>query len=253
MNSAKHGVFSDKKFLISGASSGIGQQVCQQLAKDGATLMMVSRNKDRLQNFVKTLDGSEHQILICDLSQHDELKQALDTVDLPAFGPIDGMVLCAGQHLFRPFALSKEQHFLQQFSANVLTATNTIHAFLKLLSKKTSSIVLLSSAVIKSSGVGTAAYSVSKAALCGLAKGLAHELAARNIRINTILPGIVKTPMTDKLFSKLSQEQIGALTAKHLLGLGSTTEIANVISFLLSDQSKWMTGAEVVVDGGFLS
>ncbi len=96
-----------------------------------------------------------------------------------------------------------------------------------------------------------ASYAMSKSALHGLVKSLAVELASKNIRVNSIIPGFIKTKMLSEVSSGFGEDYLNNISDLHLLGLGSTEDIANAAIFLLSDMSKWVTGTELIVDGGF--
>jgi len=113
------------------------------------------------------------------------------------------------------------------------------------------SIVWLGSVMGSLGQKGKIAYTSSKAAVEGLVKSLALELAGKNIRVNCVAPGIVETPLTSELFSKISEDSIKSIEAMHPLGFGKPEDIANLICFLLSDQSKWITGTTHYIDGGY--
>ena len=98
---------------------------------------------------------------------------------------------------------------------------------------------------------GVSAYSASKGALISLTKSLALELAGENIRVNCVAPGVVNTEMSDKLFSFMTEQQIEGIKKMHPLGFGTPRDVANAISFLLADTSRWITGSVLVVDGGY--
>lgn len=114
-----------------------------------------------------------------------------------------------------------------------------------------SSIVLLSSASALVGAPAIAAYAASKAALIGLTRSLAIELAREGIRVNCIAPGMVQSEMTDGIRQTLSAEQFAAIVAQHPLGLGTTWDVACGAAYLLSDAARWMTGQTLVLDGGF--
>ena len=114
-----------------------------------------------------------------------------------------------------------------------------------------SSVVLLSSVAAISGESGISVYSATKAAVSGLARSLAVELAPEKIRVNALAPGFVETEMSDRLKNSLTPEQYQAIADKHPLGIGAVQDVANCIAFLLSEAARWITGTTLVADGGY--
>ena len=129
---------------------------------------------------------------------------------------------------------------------------------LKFFSKKKyandgASIILLSSVMGELGQPGKVGYCGTKSAVLGVMKAAALELAKRKIRVNSVSPGVVMTPMTEKLFTQLEEENIKNIEKMHPLGFGEPDDIASIIEFLLSDKSKWITGQNFKIDGGYSS
>jgi NAD(P)-dependent dehydrogenase (short-subunit alcohol dehydrogenase family) len=152
-----------------------------------------------------------------------------------------------------PLKVLKEDNFDEIFNANVKSA----QFLAKSISKKGRfnpeglSLIFLSSVAAICGEPAISTYSASKAALQGLSKSLALELARLNIRVNCIAPGVVKTEMAEGLFEKLTPEQYAFIDEKHPLGLGIPEDVAHAAAFLLSDMSRWITGTTLYVDGGY--
>ena len=123
-------------------------------------------------------------------------------------------------------------------------------AFIKKANKEGASVVLISSTAAIRGTAGTSVYSASKGAVLAATRSLAVELSARNVRVNSLVPGVVDTPMSENFLSSLKSDQKEEIVQAHLLGVGQPEDIANSAVFLLSAKSKWITGTGLVVDGG---
>lgn len=236
-----------KFILVTGASSGIGKQVAIEASKMGAKLIITARNKDRLQVTYSQLEGSGHTLITADLLVLTEVEKMVSI--LPQ---IDGIVNCAGIAKPKPF------QFINMEEIDFIMATNfsgpvflTNLLIRRKLLKKNSSIVFISSiAGVVCSSYGGSAYSASKGALNGFIKGLALDLAPKKIRVNSILPGVVETGIFDE--SSISAEQLEVDKKRYPLGrYGKPEEIAYAAIYLISDASSWMTGSNLLIDGGY--
>lgn len=230
--------------LITGASSGIGKSISQNLSAK-QKLVLCGRNRDKLIEVSKECDNSlDHKIFVSDLLEienlRDNLKQWLDKSNIQ----IKAFVHCAGVTI--PSAL-KDQTFEQiyaMFNTNFIAASE----FLSVLTQKKyasqlQNVVFISSAASKIGEKGNAIYSATKGAVDGFTRSLARELAPK-VRVNAVLPGIVETEMSSAYIN--SPEVI----EKYPLGAGKVEDIVNMVTFLLSNNSKWITGQNIVVDGG---
>ena len=240
--------FKDKTFLITGASSGIGLALAVRLAAAGATVVGLARDEARLKAALAELPGSGHKAIAADAADEDVVK-ILITAGREA-GGFDGALLAAGSHAIVPLALSGIEQFDAMYRSNVLSAANGIRAMAKAANKTGAGIVLLSSVSAGRGSPGFAAYSAAKAALQGLAKSAAAELAPRRIRVNTIVAGVIDTPLSQKWMAQVSEAQRAEIAQHHLLGLGTPDAVADAAMFLISDRAAWITGAELAVDGG---
>lgn len=237
----------EKSILVTGASSGIGRHIAIIAADLGAQVTITGRNEVNLKETISLMKGNDHKIFVVDMSVENEL----DTI-IQGSLPYDGVVFNAGIVEYLPIKFLTPSKinsvFSVNFESNVLLSQKLIKN--KLLNKK-SSLVYISSISSKLGVPGTAIYSASKAALSTFSKVLASELASQGIRSNCVSPGIVKTAMTDKAGDIISEEELKKASLDYPLGYGEVNDIAGLVMYLLSDISKWMTGSDLIIDGGF--
>lgn len=236
-----------KKILVTGASSGIGKETAIACSRMGAELIVTGRNSERLNQTFVNLDGNgqrNHVQITADLVVQSELENLVSQID-----NINGLALCAGIPCHTPFQFCTSEKFRQVFETNFFS---TIELLRLLYVKKKfvdgSSIVIISSVAATRSDFGTTIYGSTKAALNSVMKYCAKVFATKGIRINTIMPGMVLTPLASAVWSeKQLQEDIKFYPLKRL---GRPEDVANGVIYLLSDASSWITGTSVVIDGG---
>lgn len=242
-----------KNILITGASSGIGRQCAIHCCELGANVVLLGRNQERLAETKELLPvGSQSISFSVDLTSFDTLSQVFkDAVE--KMGPLDGLIHCAGISTTLPLRALKTEKVEHLLRTNVTTAVELSRLFTKKahLSASGGSIVWLSSVMGMVGEVGKTAYSLSKGALLAGAKSLALELAAKNVRVNCVSPGVVKTPMSDQAVYSQSTTAREKITERHPLGLGHPEDVAHACTFLLSDAAGWITGVNLPVDGGY--
>lgn len=242
----------DKIILVTGASSGIGKQTAIFFSQQGAQVVVTGRNEKRLSDTFKSLEGKGHLSIVASLDTADEIESLIKkTID--STGPLDGLVHCAGVQKTLPLRVLKEEHFDEIFNSNVKSAQFLAKSFNRKgrFNPEGSSLVFLSSVAATCGEPAISTYAASKAALQGLSKSLALELARLKIRVNCIAPGVVLTEMAEGLFEKLTTDQYSAISDKHPLGLGKTDDVAKGAAFLTSDMSSWITGTTLYIDGGY--
>jgi NAD(P)-dependent dehydrogenase (short-subunit alcohol dehydrogenase family) len=240
-----------KNILVTGASSGIGRETSIVLSKLGAKLILVDINRDgliRTKSNCKPID----KILELDLTNSTIIKEAVLSI-IPDFGKLHGFVHLAGKPYVSPLKTVSEEKCGEIYALNTYSAIELAKVFIdrNVYSGEKGSIVLISSVYAMVGSAANVGYALSKSALHGITKALSVELASKGIRVNCVAPGFVKTNMLDdtsRLFDQNYAEKIAKL---HPLGLGEPEDIALSIAYLLSDASRWVTGAILSVDGGF--
>ena len=242
---------SGKTILITGASSGIGRQCAIACSRMGARIIAVARNTERLQETLAQLDGDGHAFYSIDLANCNDIKSLVSQI-VKENNKLDGILCAAGIERTMPAKLLTSADYEEVFRVN------TVSAF-ELVSQATTvkhfnaggSVVLISSITALIARSGTAAYSASKGAMISGARVLAAELAKRKIRVNCISPGTILTPLMQNFLGTLNEEDYKKRTSGFPLGLGEPDDVANACIYLLSDASKWVTGQNFVIDGGF--
>ncbi len=240
--------FSSKRFIITGATSGIGKKICEDLIKNGAVVLAIGRRKEKL-NILKEQYGERINVETVDVNNFDLLKSAIEK-----FGEkekVDGSVHCAGINKFTPLRAFNWSDAEQIIRTSLFAGIELIRivSSKKISSEKSSHVLLASVAGIKGE-VGFTAYSAAKSALIGAVKTLALELAIKDIRVNSITPGWIPTEMTDAIDARYPGH-IDTIKLQHPLGIGSVEDVSNLTMFLLSDEAKWITGTNIVIDGGY--
>lgn len=237
-----------KNILVTGASSGIGKTIAIQCSQLGASVIATGRNKDRLQETICLLDKSqsqEHIICTADLNNDSQITELVQQSPM-----LDGIVLCSGINDKAPIKHVDREKIDKMYNANVYGPILLVKELIKQKKvNKGASIVFISSISSIYATVSNALYASSKGAINSLVKVLALELSAKRIRVNSIMPGMVRTGMINAY--GISEEEMDAVIGGYPLGrIGETEDIANATIYFLSDASSWVTGANLVVDGG---
>lgn len=235
-----------KTVLVTGASSGIGRASAIECARLGASVIITARNEERLSQTLSQLEGDGHQMILCDLNNNEEIDNLVS--QLPE---IQGFVSNAGFTKLLPV------QFINSIDINNIFQVNTVAPMLllqKLLKKKKlkkgASVVFTSSlAGLGTCSVGNSMYAASKGAISAFIRCVALELAPKNIRVNAVCPAMVDTGILDS--GTVSKEQLEADQKNYPLGrYGTPEDIAWAMVFLLSDAAGWITGDNLVIDGG---
>jgi len=242
--------FKNKRILVTGAGAGIGKKTAYELLKKNCEVIVLDKNINNLNTLSRQFKG-KIVILNLDLKNSENIQK---TIGNKKFKKIDGIVHCAGSELISPIKNFDEKKFNEVFQVNTTSFLIIIKNLLKLKKmKKNSSIVLISSILANVGSFFNSGYSASKSSLHGICKSLAIELSPNKMRVNCIAPGFVKTNMLKKVSKLFPESYIKELEKLHPLGLGNTIDISNLIIFLLSNKSKWITGSIINIDGGFSS
>jgi NAD(P)-dependent dehydrogenase (short-subunit alcohol dehydrogenase family) len=241
-----------KQILITGAAKGIGTETSILLNKLGAKLILIDIDKEGLAEVMLKLEGNEHQSLIFNLEDIENIGQKIREI-VASNGPFDGFVHCVGIRCRRPLSMITPSVLNEVLKINFGTFVELIRAISKRNHFSSGlSIVGISSISSQSGASGVSAYAASKAAMDSAVRCLARELATLKIRLNTVVPAQINTPEYKNFLKMRGDEEDTTLTRQYL-GLGEPSDVANVVAFLLSDSSRFITGSAVVVDGGYLS
>ena len=236
----------DKTVLVTGASSGIGQETAIQCSKLGAKVIITARNKERLEETLSQMEGEGHTMVIAELTQQEELENLVGSIDT-----LNGLVLCAGKGMTSPFPYSTRDKYNSIFEVNFFAPVELLRLLVKKKKMvKESSVVFVSSiGGLSSFSLGNGIYGASKAALNSTMKFCARELASKKIRVNSVNPGMVNTKLI--VGGAISEEQHKLDMEKYpLKRYGEPQDIAYGIIYLLSNASSWVTGHSLVIDGG---
>lgn len=236
-----------KTILVTGASSGIGQATAIECSKMGAKVIITGRNQARLQETYHQLVGDGHLSICCDLGNIDEINQLIE--NLPE---IQGFVNNAGITKILPVNFIDENSFKNILDINTVAPVLLLRLLLKKKKLQKNSSVVFTSSIsgLGFTAVGGGMYAASKGAISAFVKCAALELSAKQIRVNAVCPGVINT----NIFSEgtISQEQLEKDEKNYPLGrFGRPEEVAWAMIYLLSDASAWVTGTNMIIDGGY--
>jgi NAD(P)-dependent dehydrogenase (short-subunit alcohol dehydrogenase family) len=239
----------DKNVLITGASSGIGKQTAYQLSSLGAHCFISARNEERLKlsyEALKVAGEQKHHMHCADLVIPEDIQTLID--ELPA---LDGVVCNAGLVKTKPLKYIDEKLIDDMFDVNTKAVMLLISGLLKAKKlKKGASISIVSSISTYKHTPANSVYSASKSALNAFTTSSALELAKKKIRVNAVLPGFIQTNLMQD--DKVDNNQLEKHLKNYPLGrFGTPEDVANILCFLMSDKSEWMTGNLIKIDGGF--
>ena len=243
--------FEGKTILVTGASSGIGLGLCQRLDELGARLVLSVRNESDVKNIRERTQDPGHRAVLSDMGSPDSIEAAAAQIKTQSIN-LDGVAFCAGIHMLRPLTTMKSTHWLDAFSVNAIGPAHYLKCLVQNKSlSRSASIIFVSSIAALKAEPGASAYSASKGALLSLTRSFAAELASQRVRVNCVSPGVVDTRMSRTMFERMSPEAMLGLKQRHLLGTGTVDDVVSPMIFLMSDAAKWITGQNLVVDGGF--
>ncbi len=242
-----------KNIIITGASSGIGRQCAISCAAMGATVVLIARNQERLKETLSQMANKDtHLCYSVDLTDYNSVIGIIrDAVS--KIGRLTGLLNCAGISTTLAMKMTSPETLEMFFYTNVFSAYFLTKEVCKVenISKEGASVIFISSVMASVGTSGKSIYSMTKGALLSGSRSLACELAKKNIRVNVVSPGAILTPINENLPHMKDPELRKALEEQHLLGLGRTEDVANACIFLLSDASRWVTGTNLIVDGGY--
>ena len=234
--------------LLTGATSGIGLDLAVRLSRE-RNLILVGRNETKLDETIRQIGGT-HKVLklVCDLdADRRQVASCLAGFIQNGDLQIEALVHCAGTSKVMPLRQADTDSIDSIFNVNILSAMELVRPLLKKENKGAlKNVVFVSSLASIRGEKGNAVYAASKGALNALTISLAKELAPK-VRVNSVSPGTVETPMTQCF---LESEAGAAHLQTYPLGVGHCEDISNLICFLLSEESRWITGQNIVIDGG---
>lgn len=239
---------SSKTIVVTGAGSGIGRYTCIVASNQGAKVVLLDLSESGMQTTLSMMAGTGHKYYIIDLMNIDSLASLVKSI-VDEYGEIHGLVHCAGISSRKPLNVLKRDGFLKLMDINFFSFVELV----KLLAKKGrmadgGSIVAISSISSIKGYKAKTEYCVSKASVDAFVRCMALELASRKIRINTVMPAVVNTPLAAK--AHLINQVVSVEEQSAPLGVTEPEEVANLIVFLLSDATKTVTGTSLLIDGG---
>ncbi len=246
--------FDGRWVVVTGASSGLGRAVAEELARNGARLILVGRDAARLAETAAAVGDTEHRVLTLDLAQHDRIAPEIARLRQEV-GPLYGLCHAAGVVATRPLAATTVDLVRSQLDINLLAGIELARAVSRrdTMMPEGGSLLFVSSIYGRVGMPGQIGYCATKGAVAAAVRALAIELARRQIRVNCVSPGLVLTAMTQQALSLLSADQVDKLKAAHPLGPGQPQDVARAAVFLLAPGTRWITGADLAVDGGFIA
>ena len=236
----------NKNIIVTGASGGIGNSIIKKLNEAGANILASGTRIEKLEELKKNFEGLK--ILKFDISQSEKIEEFIENATNELGGSLDGIVNNAGitqDNLAIRMSLDEWQKVI-----NInLTSTFLMSKFAikKMLKNKSGKIVNITSVVGHTGNLGQANYTASKAGIVAMSKSLAIEYAKKNINVNCISPGFIKTAMTDKIDDKFKEVIVSKIPSARL---GEPDDIANAVLFLSSEQSNYINGETLHVNGG---
>jgi NAD(P)-dependent dehydrogenase (short-subunit alcohol dehydrogenase family) len=241
-----------KKILITGASSGIGRQCAISCSQMGANVVLLGRNEQRLSKTFNLLSKGEHLYYSIDLTEYEKIESVISDA-VQKVGKIDGFIHAAGIEKTLPLNMMKLPIYNELFGINVIAGFEIAKCLTKkkYISNEKASFVFIASIMSIVANAGLTGYCASKGALVSGCKSMSIELAKKKIRVNTISPGYIQTEMMEQAEKRMSDEEMKQLRSGFLLGIGNCEDVANACIYFLSDASKWVTGTNFIIDGGY--
>jgi NAD(P)-dependent dehydrogenase (short-subunit alcohol dehydrogenase family) len=236
--------------LLTGATSGIGLETLKSLLANKNKIYAVARDFSKISNLLE-LNSDSLVPITFDLKETENIEKIFNEINL-VDEKLDAIIHCAGIEETIPLTLYSPAKIKNIYEVNVFAGIELLRHFTKKkYSNDGASAVFVSSVMGVLGQPGKIGYCSTKAAVLGMVKASALEFAKRKIRVNAVLPGVVNTPMTQNLFSQISAENVEEIKAMHPLGIGEVSDVVPTIEFLISTKSRWITGQNFIIDGGY--
>ncbi|KFC21661.1 SDR family oxidoreductase [Chryseobacterium sp. FH1] len=239
--------FTNKNVIITGGTTGIGFATAQAFINAGANVLITGRNEENLQKASSQINSPNLKTLVSDTSNLEGIS-VLEKAIATSENKVDVLYLNAGIAVFSSLQESTEADFDAQFNTNVKGPYFTLQKLLPYL-KDGASVIFTSSTVATAANLGSSIYSATKGALNKIAQITANELSDRKIRVNIVSPGAIQTEGLEKVTTSEIRDHFPSLIA--LKRLGNPSEIAKTVLFLASDDASYISGTELLVDGGY--
>lgn len=244
--------FRGNMVIITGSSSGIGSSIAEELSLYGATLVLAGRDREDLGESAALLKSGKHHFLPLDLRDQPKIVPAIREF-AKQHGRIYGMCHAAHVDEACPLSSASVDSLHSILEMNLVAGIELARGVCRrdVMEESGGSILFVSSIAALVGVTGRVGYSASHGGISAAARSMAVELARRRIRVNTLSPGLVQAGMAPEVRAKFSEKQIRDIENAHPLGIGQVQDVARAAAFLLAPQSSWITGSDLVVDGGY--
>ena len=244
--------FTGKKYVIAGATSGMGQATAIKLSEQGARVYLLARNEEKVLKTLNELKGEGHNYYIKDFTEEGGYREIFDDIVQDGI-KIDGIVYSAGIAKILPVGILNKKNMDESMTTNLYSFVEMVSVFSKKKYHEKASIVGVSSISTLYPQKCQGVYVATKSAMNSIVTALSMELAEKKIRINTVMPSSTNTQMLKDAFEGKSEQEINRLLSKQILGVVEPEDVANVIMFLLSEASDKVTGRALYADAGYVN
>lgn len=244
--------FSGKRYIVAGATSGIGRATAVKLSEQGAEVCLLARNESKMRDTFQELKGAGHKCYTKDFNEPGGYQEIFD--DIVCDGrKIDGLVYTAGIAKILPVGALSKKNMDESMTVNLYAFVEMVSLFSKKKYHDKGSVVGVSAISTQYPQKCQSVYVATKSAMNSIVTSMAIELAKKGIRINTVMPGSVNTRMLKDAYEGKTEEEIQRIFGRQVLGLAEAGDIADVIMFLLSDAAKAVTGRAMYADAGYIN